>query len=287
MSPTHRPALPIEFYEDILITEDSCGYCPLSRTRSKMFRERFKASNLSSRLKNTMDQLEKKKKTKSTGMEITRNDVINHLKQKKTLLAEVCVQRIIREDNLLVAMEIVQMLCDVLHKKVGLIESKPDVEESLYEAVSTVIWAAPHLVTEAPELQNVSHQLCLKYSREYGNQCRSGKTGFVNSTVMQKLSAESPSKSEVEKRLCDIAMQAGVEYQSGPGRSGNSPPYPGASTPYPQTPLQKFPNPENIMEELGIDLENSLETSSQKPDPPSFDCVPGFKEEVLNNSEKD
>ncbi|XP_077308348.1 IST1 homolog [Lithobates pipiens] len=251
-----------------------------------MFKEKFKASHLSSSLKTTIDQLRKIKAAKGTGMEITRNDVINHLKLKKTLLAEVCVERIIREDNLLVAMEIIQMFVEVLHKKVGLIESKPDIEESLYEAVSTIIWAAPHLVTEAPELQNVSHQLCLKYSREFGNQCRSGKTGFVNSIVMQNLSAVSPSKSEVEKRLSDIAMQAGVEFQSDPGRSGNIPPYPKPNVPYPQPELPKFPNAENIMEELGIDsqgdLKKSSETSTPKSDPPPFECIPGFTEDVLN-----
>ncbi|XP_068116236.1 IST1 homolog [Hyperolius riggenbachi] len=286
-----------------------------------MFRTGFKAERLSSSLKASMAQLDKLKDIKSEMMVKTKKEVIEHLKNNRELRAMVRVEQIVREENLLLAMDIIRVQCDVLYKKIGLIQAKQDVEDSLNEAVSTLIWAAPHLETEVSELKKVADQLCRKYSTEYGNQCRANKMGYVNSMVIQKLSAESPPKFQVEKSLCDIAKEAGIEHllqsipgaglPSAPGNPGaiggaggigfdnfalspaggrggtdNSHKPPKEGLPYPELSMG-FPDVEKIMADLHIApaSPDSIVAPSNASEPPFTKGI-GFIQEVLNDNQE-
>ncbi|XP_075043789.1 IST1 homolog [Mixophyes fleayi] len=228
-----------------------------------MFGSSFKVHRLSSSLKDAIKQLQELKKYKSEAAENVKKEISEHLNSKKIARAQIRAEHIIREDNLVEAMEMIEMYCDVLYKKTGLIQSKTDLDPALSEAVSTVIWASPHMETEVSELKTVASQLCLKYSKEYGSLCRSNKLGTVNEKVIQKLSTQAPPKYLVEKYLVDIAKQFHIEYNPADimvdtsprledfafGSSVGSPKQDNPNCPYPQNKVS-FPDAEEIIRAL-------------------------------------
>uniref|UniRef100_A0ACB8EBE9 Vacuolar protein sorting-associated protein ist1 n=2 Tax=Sphaerodactylus townsendi TaxID=933632 RepID=A0ACB8EBE9_9SAUR len=110
-------------------------------------------------------------------------------------------------------MEILELYCDLLLARFGLIQSMKELDSGLAEAVSTLIWAAPRLQSEVAELKIVADQLCAKYSKEYGKLCRSNQIGTVNDRLMHKLSVEAPPKILVERYLIEIAKNYNVPYE--------------------------------------------------------------------------
>lgn len=50
-----------------------------------------------------------------------------------------------REDYLVEAMEIVEMYCDLLLARFGLITQMTELDQGLAEAVSSLIWVAPRM----------------------------------------------------------------------------------------------------------------------------------------------
>ncbi|MEE6500333.1 hypothetical protein FKM82_003746 [Ascaphus truei] len=110
-------------------------------------------------------------------------------------------------------MEILELYCDLLLARFGLIHSMKEMDPGLAEAISTLIWAAPRLQTEVSELKTVASQLCNKYSKEYGNLCRTNQIGTVSQRLMHKLSVETPPRILVERYLIEIAKNYNIQYE--------------------------------------------------------------------------
>lgn len=53
-----------------------------------------------------------------------------------------------REDYLVEALEIVEMYCDLLVARFGLIQNLKELDEGIAEAVSSIIWVAPRLQSD-------------------------------------------------------------------------------------------------------------------------------------------
>lgn len=94
------------------------------------------------------------------------------------------MEHLIREDYVVEAMEILELYCELLLlAQFVLIQSMKELDSSLAESVSMMIWAAPHLQSEVAELKIVADQLCAKYSKEYGKLYRTNQIGTVNDRV--------------------------------------------------------------------------------------------------------
>lgn len=52
------------------------------------------------------------------------------------------------EDYLVEAMEIVEMYCDLLLARFGLVTNMKDLDDGIAEAVSSLIWVAPRLQSD-------------------------------------------------------------------------------------------------------------------------------------------
>ena len=66
------------------------------------------------------------------------------------------VEHIIREDYIVEAMELVELYCDLLLARFGLIKTMKTVDEGLQEAIASIIWVAPRMSTDIAELKVVS-----------------------------------------------------------------------------------------------------------------------------------
>ncbi|KTF85082.1 hypothetical protein cypCar_00035344 [Cyprinus carpio] len=173
----------------------------------------FKSERLRVNLRLVINRLKLLEKKKTELAQKARKEIADYLSAGKDERARIRVEHIIREDYLVEAMEILELYCDLLLTRFGLIQSMKELDPGLQEAVSTLIWAAPRLQSEVAELKIVSDQLCAKYSKEYGKLCRTNQIGTVNDRLMHKLSVEAPPKILVERYLIEIAKNYNVPYE--------------------------------------------------------------------------
>nr|XP_060644074.1 IST1 homolog isoform X1 [Anolis sagrei ordinatus] len=173
----------------------------------------FKAERLRVNLRLVINRLKLLEKKKTELAQKARKEIADYLSAGKDERARIRVEHIIREDYLVEAMEILELYCDLLLARFGLIHSMKELDSGLAEAISTLIWAAPRLQSEVAELKIVADQLCAKYSKEYGKLCRTNQIGTVNDRLMHKLSVEAPPKILVERYLIEIAKNYSVPYE--------------------------------------------------------------------------
>ncbi|NXG79502.1 IST1 protein, partial [Baryphthengus martii] len=152
----------------------------------------FKAERLRVNLRLVINRLKLLEKKKTELAQKARKEIADYLAAGKDERARIRVEHIIREDYLVEAMEILELYCDLLLARFGLIQSMKELDSGLAEAVSTLIWAAPRLQSEVAELKIV--------------------TSLVFQ-LMHKLSVEAPPKILVERYLIEIAKNYNVPYE--------------------------------------------------------------------------
>ncbi|XP_074261863.1 IST1 homolog isoform X3 [Saimiri boliviensis] len=185
----------------------------LQEKQHSMLGSGFKAERLRVNLRLVINRLKLLEKKKTELAQKARKEIADYLAAGKDERARIRVEHIIREDYLVEAMEILELYCDLLLARFGLIQSMKELDSGLAESVSTLIWAAPRLQSEVAELKIVADQLCAKYSKEYGKLCRTNQIGTVNDRLMHKLSVEAPPKILVERYLIEIAKNYNVPYE--------------------------------------------------------------------------
>ncbi|KAK6518546.1 hypothetical protein TWF506_005685 [Arthrobotrys conoides] len=126
--------------------------------------------------------------------------------------AKIRVENIIREDINVELLEILELYCELLLARIGLMEAK-DVDPGLEEAIQSVIYAAPR--TDVKELQTVRVLLMEKYGKIYAQSAMENAEGKVAERVSKKLRVEPPSPELVELYMQEIAKAYHVHYPLG------------------------------------------------------------------------
>ncbi|KAI9882968.1 MAG: hypothetical protein M1823_005286 [Watsoniomyces obsoletus] len=135
------------------------------------------------------------------------------LEQGKFESARIRVENIIRSDISTELLEILELYCELLLARAGLLESPTNngkCDNGLEEAVQSLIYAAPR--TEIKELQIVRQLLMEKYGKEFALIAMENREGKVAQRVLVKLKVEPPERELVELYLMEIARTYGIEY---------------------------------------------------------------------------
>lgn len=132
--------------------------------------------------------------------------------------ATIRVENIIRADITSELHEILELYCELLLARSGLMEGST-CDPGLEEAVQSLLYAAPK--TEIKELGTVRTLLADKYGKEYVIAAQENADGKVNEKVIRKLSVEPPRQELVTGYLEEIAKAYGVEW---PKREKELPP---------------------------------------------------------------
>lgn len=156
-------------------------------------------------------KLLEKKKTE-LGLK-ARKEIASYIAENKVERARIKVEHIIREDYLVEAMELIEMFCDLLLARFGLIQQMKTLDEGLAEAISSMIWVAPRLQAEVNELKVISDLLTIKYGKPYAQAARENALGTVSEKLMIKLSVQAPPKILIENYLIEISKACGVNYE--------------------------------------------------------------------------
>lgn len=147
---------------------------------------------------NRLKLLEKKKAELALK---ARKEIADYIAAGKYERAKIRVEHIIREDYLVEAMEVVEMYCDLLLARFGLIQQMKTLDDGLAEPISSLIWVAPRLQTDVQELKVVADLFTYKYGKQYAQAARENALKTVSEKLMHKLSIQAPPKILVERYL--------------------------------------------------------------------------------------
>ncbi|KAI5925248.1 DUF292-domain-containing protein [Camillea tinctor] len=134
--------------------------------------------------------------------------------------ARIRTENIIRSDITTELHEILELYCELLLARAGLLES-PTCDPGLEEAVKSIIYAAPK--TEIKELQQVRALLAEKFGKEFVLAAMENSDGRVSEKVVKKLSVTPPREELVQGYLEEIARAYGVDWPKRPKELGEAP----------------------------------------------------------------
>jgi len=123
--------------------------------------------------------------------------------------ARIRVENIIRSDITTELHEILELYCELLLARAGLLEA-PTCDPGLEEAVQSIIYAAPK--TELKELHTVRTLLAEKFGKEFALRAVENADGKVSEKVIKKLSVTPPKEELVTGYLEEIAKAYGVNW---------------------------------------------------------------------------
>lgn len=123
--------------------------------------------------------------------------------------ARIRVENIIRSDITTELHEILELYCELLLARAGLLDGST-CDPGLEEAVRSIIYAAPK--TEIKELLTVRTLLGEKYGKPFVLEAMDNTGGKVNEKVVKKLSVTPPKEELVQGYLEEIAKTYGVNW---------------------------------------------------------------------------
>ncbi|KAI3417260.1 hypothetical protein GPALN_014391 [Globodera pallida] len=155
-------------------------------------------SKLKTNLRMASNRLKLLQKKKTEQAVKGRCEIADFLSSDKEDRAHFRVETIIRDDFLVEAYELLEMYCELLLARFGVIQQMKDLDDGIAEAVSSDQRRADAQVRQAVREAARMNQL--------PEPCR------VSSKLVQKLSVSAPSKLLVEKYLITIAQSAGIDF---------------------------------------------------------------------------
>ena len=135
--------------------------------------------------------------------------------------ATIRVENIIRSDITSELHELLELYCELLLARAGLLEA-PTCDPGLEEGVKSIIYAAPK--TEIKELSVVRNMLADKFGKEFALEAMDNTDGKVSAKVVRKLSVEPPRAELVQGYLEEIAKAYGVDWPKRETRTPTPPP---------------------------------------------------------------
>ncbi|KNE66159.1 hypothetical protein AMAG_10409 [Allomyces macrogynus ATCC 38327] len=170
----------------------------------------FSANRLKVNLKLSVNRLKLLQQKKASVNAAQRKEIATLLENGKIESARVRVEHIIREDLLMEALEVIELYCELLLARFGLIESMATCDLAIQEAVHTLIYASPRV--DVKELHQVRDQLAAKYGRDFANGALENRSDVVSRRVIAKLRVQTPDVFLVNQYLNEIAKAYKVDF---------------------------------------------------------------------------
>jgi len=133
--------------------------------------------------------------------------------------ARIRVENIIRSDITTELYEILELYCELLLARAGLLDG-PVCDPGLEEAVKSIIYAAPK--TEIKELHQARTLFAEKYGKEFVMHAMDNVGGKVSDKVVKKLSGTPPREELITGYLEEIAKAYGVNWPRREKEDGNN-----------------------------------------------------------------
>ncbi|KAG0298646.1 hypothetical protein BGZ98_000132 [Dissophora globulifera] len=174
----------------------------------------FNPTRAKVQLKLAVNRLQMLQNKKNMLAQQQRKEIARLLEIGKEESARIRVEHIIREDFSTEALEIIELYCELLLARFGLLEQLKNCDPAITEAVNTIIYAAPR--SEVKELLLVRDQLAAKFGRDFATNAMENKDESVNPRIIQKLKVQTPDPYLINRYLEEIARAFKVAWTADP-----------------------------------------------------------------------
>ncbi|KAM0788328.1 hypothetical protein ACM66B_001470 [Microbotryomycetes sp. NB124-2] len=188
----------------------------------------------------------------------TRREIAALLERGKLETARIKVEGVMGEDMMVELLEVLELYCELLLARFGLLEINKDIDPGVEEAVTGIIHAAPR--TELKELHVLREMLMAKGGRDFAIAAIDNEKNCVAERITSKLVIARPPDELVDMYLFEIAKAYSVDWtpdglaateanatsdeaasatrnaQSTPSKQAGSVPHFEAESGFPQTP---------------------------------------------------
>ncbi|KAJ2457745.1 Transcription initiation protein spt3 [Coemansia sp. RSA 2424] len=163
----------------------------------------FQVTKFKVELKLAINRLKLLQAKKSSLNLKARREIAPLLEAGKIESATIRVENIIREDLTIEALEIVELYCELLTARVGLIDQSRTIDPGVSEAVYSLIYASTRI--DVRELAMLRDMLTAKYGKDLVLEAMENSTGMASAKLVRKLSASTPPDSLIKMYLTEIA----------------------------------------------------------------------------------
>ncbi|RKP27607.1 regulator of Vps4 activity in the MVB pathway-domain-containing protein [Syncephalis pseudoplumigaleata] len=167
----------------------------------------FNAPRTKVQLKLAINRLKLLHAKKTAVNEQLRRDIAQLLEQNKEASARIRVEHIIREDYLLEGLEQVELYCELLAARFGLLEGiQPQLgcDPGIEEAVHAIIYAAGR-IEGVKELMILRDLLAPRFGRDFIVAAAEDRNNIVNERLVARLNIGTPEAQLVDQYLMEIA----------------------------------------------------------------------------------
>ncbi|ORX72038.1 DUF292-domain-containing protein, partial [Linderina pennispora] len=140
-----------------------------------------------------------------------RREIATLLETGKIESAYIRVENIIREDFNIEALEIVELYCELLNARLGMIEQSRTVDPGIEDAVASIAYASTRV--DVKELVMIRELLAAKYGAEYIKNAMDNVDGTVSPKLVHKLGVKAPARFLVEMYLKEISNAYNVGWR--------------------------------------------------------------------------
>lgn len=140
------------------------------------------------------------------------------LSQHRESSARIRVENIIATDTTVELMEILELYCELLLARAGLLDDKSRLDSEggegtgLEEAAASIIYSAPRLPRDVKELGIVRAMLIERFGKDFGVRANENRDGMVPKRIVDKLKVDPPKEELVVAYLTEIARTYGVAW---------------------------------------------------------------------------
>lgn len=173
----------------------------------------FKTSKLKPLLNLALSRLAVLKNLRQVKFSQARSDVLQLLQLGHHERALLRVEQVIKEQNMLDVLVMIERYCNLVIERVHLIEQERVCPDELREATSSLLYAASRC-GDFPELQEIRTVLTSRFGKEFAARAIEVRNNCgVNLTMMQKLSTRMPVLEIRVKVLKEIAAENSIVLQ--------------------------------------------------------------------------
>ncbi|KWU44248.1 DUF292-domain-containing protein, partial [Rhodotorula sp. JG-1b] len=140
----------------------------------------------------------------------TRREVAGLLEKRKLESARIKVEGLLAEDLYVELLEVLELYCELLLARFGLLETVKEIDPGVQEAVAGIIHAAPR--TELREIHILREMLMSKGGRDFALACIDNTDGIVPERITSKLVIQTPPVELVDLYLHEIAKAYSVDW---------------------------------------------------------------------------
>jgi hypothetical protein len=139
-------------------------------------------------------------------------EVAKLLQQQKDESARLKVEGIIAAKNMVLCMETLQLMCELLLQRIGVINAATkECPEDLEESIASIVYCSTRM--EVNELTEISKILAAKFGKDYISSHLNNQSGKVCPRIIAKLSVRPPDFDVVINLMQEIAAQYEIDWK--------------------------------------------------------------------------